>query len=58
MAKSLKNNSSGYYYVTDLLLRHQALLVKSNENYYVEVDENVDFRQYISLELDKFLEKK
>jgi len=53
--------SSRYYYVTpknsDYSSRHYARVIAWNRNFYIEVDENVEFRQYIDLSVGKFTEE-
>jgi len=55
------SDESKYYYISEVPVaytsRRTPRLEKWNCNFSVELDENVDFRQYITLSIDKLLEK-
>jgi hypothetical protein len=52
---------SKYFYITEVPIgyksKRQPRLVKWNEDYQIEVDENVDYHQYLSLYINKLSEK-
>jgi hypothetical protein len=54
-------DESKYYYITEVPAsyssRRTPRLEKWNPNFSIEVDENVDFRQYLSISIDKLSEK-
>lgn len=55
------SGESKYYYITDVPIGFSSTrtprLEKWNSNFNIEVEENVDFRQYLSISIDKLLEK-
>jgi len=59
--KAEMEESSRYYYVTpknsDYSSRHFPRVINWNQNFYIEVDENVEFRGYIELYVGKFAEE-